>query len=391
MAGTAGLETAFLIFAISLMLYSALYDKKFVLFLATGLLPLLRIETSIAPVLLIALGFFSKNKIWSYYSLAGVSLGTVLFFCGNHFLTGNILPQTITAKSISYQTSKEILDILKRFIDIWFGQNYLLGIPSRFMTNIVPPFVGIIFTSVCLITAHSALNKYNQKTKLQKKSSLLLILVIFSILSLVVGYCVGGVTFSWYFLPSGVLLYYLLSYCLVLYAFKTSIVKSVIAVLSLFTLLNLISLTNTGYKFNTYFAEIGRIIANQSKADDTLFLEPAGFIPYFASIHTWDTVGLVSPEALIYRKQYGSSWWIELVKEKQPTWIIERQPIHTLDHSEGIFEYQLSVLERDFFNNTYSLNNHFSYEKFRSEKQELFSVIYNFGNTEDFYLYKKRF
>ena len=389
--GTSGMETSFLLFSLSAMLFSAFYEKKLLLLFATTLFPLLRIEASVAPLLLILIGLVSYNKNWIFCSLIGLTTGIVLFLYGNFLLSGNIFPQTIAAKNISYEPSREIIDIIYRIFDIWFRQNYLLGIPSKFLVQIVPPMFGIISILICTILIYSAIGQYKEKTVQQQKSSLIVLLIIFLILAFVIGYCIGGVSFSWYYWPSGVLLYLLLSLSLIAYVNNKYIIKGIIISLAFLSILNLISLSNTGYKFNNYFAEIGRFINKKSSPKDTLFLEPAGFIPFYASIHTWDTVGLVSPDILEYRKQYETDWWIKFIQDKKPTWIIERQPIHNSGYPDGNLRYKLNKQNQKYFLDSYDLIRHFEYNDMKNSNKEFFSALYEFGKTSDFYLYKHKY
>ena len=41
---------------------------------------------------------------------------------------------------------------------------------------------------------------------------------------------------------------------------------------------------------------------------DTLFLEPAGYIPFYAGIKTFDEVGLASPEILRFKERDPNDW-----------------------------------------------------------------------------------
>ena len=56
---------------------------------------------------------------------------------------------------------------------------------------------------------------------------------------------------------------------------------------------------------------------SEDKLNDTLFLEPSGYIPYYAKIKTYDTVGLSSPEIHQFRKMYKNKrWWLDFIEEK---------------------------------------------------------------------------
>ena len=83
----------------------------------------------------------------------------------------------------------------------------------------------------------------------------------------------------------------------------------IMGLLVLITFLQFTVLKNIGFQENSYRSVIGKDIFRMSDNPDidTLFLEPAGYIPYYAKIKTYDTVGLSSPEILKFRKQNNNN------------------------------------------------------------------------------------
>ena len=79
-----------------------------------------------------------------------------------------------------------------------------------------------------------------------------------------------------------------------------------------------------GVQESGYRASVGKYIYTLAKDDDTLYLEPAGYIPYFAKIRTIDSVGLVSNTVLRYQKNYPNRWAIELLMKEKPGFLVSR-------------------------------------------------------------------
>ena len=95
--------------------------------------------------------------------------------------------------------------------------------------------------------------------------------------------------------------------------------------------------------------DIGRYLAI-SHPGDTLFLEPAGQIPFFPGLFTDDEVGLVSPRVIAYHRQFPHDWWPHFVEDNQPTFIVERSPMLTGWTYHG---YRLNPAERTWFTEHY--------------------------------------
>jgi hypothetical protein len=101
------------------------------------------------------------------------------------------------------------------------------------------------------------------------------------------------------------------------------------------------------------------LLGQISDGRGTLFLEPAGYIPFFSGLRTQDEVGLVDPTILEFMKHYPQNWWIEYVEQRPPTYIVQRE---SFDHYETDEGYQLTRSEIGWFNQHYHLVRHFTYD-----------------------------
>ena len=383
-----GMETSFLVFALSILLYSAACNRAMLLFLASAALPLLRIEVSIAPFLLILLGVTLRQYNNSILSAAGLSFGIFCFAMGNLILTGEILPQTIMAKSISYAPSHSLIDISSRAVEILFQSNHLIGMNARYIPGYFQILVGTLLLITVLYNIHQILRKSHNKLNELTNADVSVVLVNLLILCFVIGYSIGGVVFIWYLWPSSVLFYFAFSLAIERSSVFSGKSHWLVPIAAIFTFSNLIVLANNGYRETSYRSEIGRQIADEATPGDTLFLEQSGYIPFFAKIKTWDTVGLVSPEIFQFRRSDNADWWIDFVRQKEPTWIVEISPIHVSGNPDNTGQHGFTQADRDEFSNKYELIRHYVYDEHRLSNKSILSGFYSLGGAADYYIYR---
>jgi hypothetical protein len=146
-------------------------------------------------------------------------------------------------------------------------------------------------------------------------------------------YIAGGVIFPWYLWTSAWLLAAFPCYLFVVWvaalspARRRAALAGMAAVLCILMGLQWLVSFNNGIEEYKYRAEIGRDIAAIAHPGDRLLLEPAGYIPFFAGIHTDDEVGLVSERVIRYRLRDGNGWYMDFLRTEQPTFLVERESI----------------------------------------------------------------
>ena len=119
-----------------------------------------------------------------------------------------------------------------------------------------------------------------------------------------------------------------------------------------------------------------------------MFLEPAGYIPFFAKIKTFDTVGLTSPVVRNYRKKDQiKNWWFEFVYNEKPNFVIDRKDL-SLDGEIRDGLYTLTVKELDWFNNNYTKIKEFKYTEYVKKYGGGFKAFFNLGSHTDYYIFK---
>jgi len=95
------------------------------------------------------------------------------------------------------------------------------------------------------------------------------------------------------------------------------------------------------------FVRAAGLIAENSGPDDSVFLEPIGYVGYRTGLHVIDEIGLVSPE-LVARRTHGAGWYADEVASAKPTWLVVRPAvIESRDAFAGTGSPFRSVSERD--------------------------------------------
>ena len=209
-----------------------------------------------------------------------------------------------------------------------------------------------------------------------------------SIILLPLSYIFGGHVWDWYLYPYSFLSYVVLASFLISLKKKILIKKIIIFFLLSVSLLQFAVLKNIGFQENSYRSVIGKDIYDLSNKpkQDTLFLEPAGYIPYYAKIKTYDTVGLSSQEIRNYRDKNNNRWWLDFIEDKRPTFILDRSNIFDGFSHDG--EYKLSKSELIWFKENYDLVRKYNYHSFVEKFSGSLEAFYKMGNHSSYFLYK---
>ena len=85
--------------------------------------------------------------------------------------------------------------------------------------------------------------------------------------------------------------------------------------------------------------EIGLYLRSQAKPEDTVFMEPLGYIGYFSGLRTYDFPGMSSPETVAARKLVGQGWR-ELLGYLRPNWVVLRP--HELESIQRNVKWRIS-------------------------------------------------
>ena len=142
---------------------------------------------------------------------------------------------------------------------------------------------------------------------------------------------------------------------------------------------------NWGAQEYYYRGGVGRYLRSISAKNDTLLLEPAGYIPFYSCLYTWDEAGIVSPEVTRFRKRFGLGWWVRFVEFKRPTFLVEREHMLSYKTSDG---YPLSREERAWFDRNYELIHKTSYLPEAVLSNPLLQRIAKMGSSSPYFVYR---
>jgi len=246
--------------------------------------------------------------------------GCAMVLVFNKTLTGHYVTNTMRAKELSYHPSHALLPVLHRVLDIYVTHSYLAPFPLVALYKI-----GIIFT-LLLVGAALITIRSNRASVIRHR--LLSVLFIFGI-AIPACYAYGGVIFSWYLWTGTWLMTVFGCYVLVAWLarmnprrIRLAAAAVAIAWFGVYAIFWVLALNGEMGEYH-YRGDIGRYIHKIAAPNDTLLLEPAGYIPFYAGIYTTDEIGLVSDKVLDYRYRYGGHWYIPYLKEQRPTFVLE--------------------------------------------------------------------
>lgn len=388
---TSGMETALVFLALAAQIHGLHGRKATLLVFSSFLLPFLRIEATVAPVLVAVLAALSGDRKIVAWTVGSAVAGVLACFLLNFWLIGEAVPQTITAKNAAYQPLHTVSAILARMGPTFFEKSYFLGITTKFIPGAIHILIGIaaVAGSAVLVSRYGRAILRKERDALPARTTEALVVGL--IFAFPMGYIIGGVIFPWYLWPSSVLAYFLFAMVVERAAAKHSFaIPGATALVTALSLFNLLLLTNYGAQEAGFRADVGRFIAAQADEADTLFLEPAGYIPYYAGLKTWDTVGLVSPDILAYLKPGNSRWWIEFIRDKQPTYVVERSALHKGALPEGITEDGFTPVDREEWVATYELVRSFVYAEYLHAHRSILTPLHRRGGHSDYYVYRRK-
>lgn len=375
-----GMETSLLLFAIAILIYNLRFNKHDkIAFLILFLLPFIRPDAVLAAFIYLFTLYFFKKKI-DIKSIIVFVAGIIMFLAFNKMYFSTFLNQSVVAKSLSLQQNSiwNVFDNLTRLPEILF-----LPIATKYFLKIGWIFISIYVLGIIMYVLDDK--------KIKNNYSIPYMIILLAFLY-PLAYAVGGGMFPWYFWPSQYFIHCIIVVFIIkLFHRNIAFKKSLIALsgILLFALIlgQWVLSLNTGTQEFKYRAFIGRYLNSISKPEESIMLEPIGYIPYFANRYTHDEVGLASPNVTRYRKKFGKKWWIAYVKKYKPDYLIERDHIlnfRTLDN------YLLAEDEKKWFNDNYEMIKHFKYNPDNYTVDRFLLYFLRLGGHADYYLFKRK-
>lgn len=287
--GYLGMEYAIVIFLDAVLLYFGFLKKqKWSYFLIPILLLWTRLDTAIFLGILFLFDIFHHKK-WNFYFMFGGIIGISTVFLFNYFYFGEWINQTIIAKKYAYFSNisftQKLYEGFHRLDHFWG----IIKIPEKY-PNLITVFIFILeLLSILYIS-------FKEKGF---KRIFIVFLFVFAHIKMTI-FISQLSFFDWYFwVPQ------IFAFIPILYLILE--VKNPIKSFGIYLLIfgipafcyQLIHSIATGNGEWNYRREIG-IYMNKIEPDKAqqIFLEPAGYIPYFSGLRTIDQVGLVERKHL---------------------------------------------------------------------------------------------
>ncbi len=379
-----GMETSMLVFVIGALLYF-MHTARYRWLVLSGLaaLPWIRPDAAAFALLLVFWDVVRRKQMRWPETLA-VAIGGVSLLAFNQIYFGAWLHQSIAAKSLMRHDFT-----LERFFGnlttVFVGEagGFLAPIRTRFFGQFGILFVIIVLAAIGFTLWQKRGNR-DQWINACSFASLAILIPI--------AYAFGGVIYQWYFWPSAILA---AAFPLSLLAAAWDSEKrgwpqaaraGVVVLFIAGIVAQLVFSYAWGMKEFAYRGGIGTWLKENAAEDDRIFLEPAGYIPFYSNLYTYDEVGLVTPQVVTYRQAYDLRWWPEFVMDFKPDWIIQRGHIMKNQTYQG---YELNDEEMDWFNENYRLSAHFSFKPEDFATSPNLIRLLTFGEADDYYIFRR--
>ena len=120
--------------------------------------------------------------------------------------------------------------------------------------------------------------------------------------------------------------------------------------------------------------------------NQSILLEPAGIIPFYTGLYTYDEVGLVNKRINDEMLKDENSWWINSVKRFKPDFILT---VGAKAGGEKGF-YPMKIDEQKYFHENYFMVKTYSIKKVQENAPKFLKWMYEIRPIgKDYYLYKK--
>jgi len=323
-----GMETSLLLCSMSVALLG--YTRKDILFgVGLALTILTRIDGILYAAVFAGMGLLRDRK-WILRQLVITCLCCLPWYIFSFIYFGNILPQSLLAKRAVYQL--EINSSAAPFLGTF------------------TPFLDSHFLKILIKTAMLILLGTGIVLLFRRKSVILPICLFFLLYSLIFMFS-RVIIFIWYLIPPIFVSYVLLAVAIDWYISKAQ--KNIssrilhnalfpfllIAIFSLNIVFIQVKIENWGQvqKFEKEVRQtIGLWLKNNAKPGSKIFLEPIGYIGYFAGseLNIQDEIGLLTPIAAKHRNN-STNWYIKTVQTLKPDYIIQYAAALKNNEAEG--------------------------------------------------------
>lgn len=307
----------------ALLYYGFHKGKKWAFIVLPILILFTRIDTIIFLGIVFLIDLFWNKKIrWSY--ILGGILGISVVLAFNWFYFGELVNNTIIAKKLAYDKNFTFQQNAEYF---WlnFGNFWgMLKLPGDFNPLTV---LLLIFELLCFI--------YLVRQR-DRRNVFLWIIFIFGWVKQLI-FLSQKSLFDWYYWVPQILLFVPVVIFILEQKVKRNLWLSLLIVIYIIPMLAFQTVHSiaTGNGEWNYRRTIGTFL-NQYEKDKNqwIFLEPAGYVPYFSGLKAIDEVGLVDKKVQEEIKKDKPNFWINTVKNRKPKYLLSYDDLFKSKNAE---------------------------------------------------------
>lgn len=331
-----GMEYGLLFFLEMALLYFSFKQNKI---WAQILFPILILFTRIDTVIFLGIVFLVdiiwNKKIRWFYILGGM-LGVTVLMGFNWFYFGELVNNTIVAKSVTYAKNMSLALQWKYFLMNYGNFWGMLKLPGDFN-----PFTILVLVFELLAFLYIV-------SKRESKNLFIWIIFLFGWTKQLI-FISQRSYFDWYYWVPQILLFAVI---LVFVLEQKTYKLWWISLLVIFYILPMAAFQTvhsiaTGNGEWNYRRSIGLFLKGYEKdKNQYILLEPAGYIPYFSGLKAIDEVGLVDKEIQTEIKKDKANYWKNTVEKRKPKYLLA--PKNLFEGKDGGFYQENYQLLKEF-------------------------------------------
>ena len=331
-----GMEYGILFFLEMALLYFGFKQNKI---WAQILFPILILFTRIDTVIFLGIVFLVdiiwNKKIRWFYILGGM-LGVAVLMSFNWFYFGELVNNTIVAKSVTYAKNMSLALQWKYFLMNYGNFWGMLKLPGDFN-----PFTILVLFFELLAFLYIV-------SKRESKNLFIWIIFLFGWTKQLI-FISQRSYFDWYYWVPQILLFAVILVFVLeqkTYKFWWISLLIIFYILPMAAFQTIHSIATGNGEWN-YRRSIGLFLKDYEKdKNQYIFLEPAGYIPYFSGLKAIDEVGLVDKEIQTEIKKDKANYWKNTVEKRKPKYLLA--PKNLFEGKDGSFYQENYRLLKEF-------------------------------------------
>ena len=331
-----GMEYGILFFLEMALLYFGFKQNKI---WAQILFPILILFTRIDTVIFLGIVFLVdiiwNKKIRWFYILGGI-LGVAVLMSFNWFYFGELVNNTIVAKSVTYAKNMSLALQWKYFLMNYGNFWGMLKLPGDFN-----PFTILVLVFELLAFLYIV-------SKRESKNLFIWIIFLFGWTKQLI-FISQRSYFDWYYWVPQILLFAVILVFVLeqkTYKFWWISLLVIFYILPMAAFQTIHSIATGNGEWN-YRRSIGLFLKDYEKdKNQYILLEPAGYIPYFSGLKAIDEVGLVDKEIQTEIKKDKANYWKNTVEKRKPKYLLA--PKKLFEGKDGSFYQENYQLLKEF-------------------------------------------